>query len=383
MTIRRIGVLTGGGDVPGLNACIKTVTLHAVERGWDVVGIRGGYHGLLHFDPQDPSGSAAHLMELSPNAVRTIDRAGGTILHTTRLSPDRLVASDLPAFLTGAFSPDQDGRFDCTAHILRVLETLRIDALVALGGDGTLNYAARLQREGVPIMLVPKTMDNDVFGTDYCIGFSTAVTRSVEFVNALRTTAGSHERIAVIELFGRNSGETALVTGHLAGADRVLIAEFPFDISSVCSLLAQDRAANPANYAMAIVSEGARMTSESRPEQIGNVRELGGIGAVVGAEIRRRTGVATITQNLGYLMRSGTPDALDLMVAKSYGSLAVQLLAQGRHGLMMSVRDGKYAAVAAETCTLNKRRVDIDALYDRGEYRPRISGILGMPMFLC
>jgi len=230
---------------------------------------------------------------------------------------------------------------------------------------------------------VPKTMDNDVYGTDYCIGFSTAVTRSVEFVNALRTTAGSHERIAVIELFGRNSGETALVTGHLAGADRVLIAEFPFDIASVCTLLAQDRAANPTNYAMAVVSEGARMICETGLDTVTNVRDLGGIGAIVGREIRRRIGVATITQNLGYLMRSGAPDALDLMVAKSFGGLAVQLLAQGRHGLMMSVRDGKYAAIPADTCTLSKRRVDIDTLYDRTEYRPRIPGILGKPMFLC
>ena len=341
MTIRRIGVLTGGGDVPGLNACIKTITLHANELGWDVVGFRGGYHGMLHYNPDDPGGSADHLMALSPNIVRTIDRAGGTILHTTRISPDRLSASDMPPFLSGSVSPGSDGSVDCTAHILRVLQSLRIDALVALGGDGTLNYAARLHREGLPIMLVPKTMDNDVFGTDYCIGFSTAVTRSVELVNALRTTAGSHERIAVIELFGRNSGETALVTGHLAGADRVLVAEVPFDITTVCTLLAQDRAANPTNYAMAVISEGARIVSETGQDTVMDVRDLGGIGAVLGREIRRRTGIATITQNLGYLMRSGVPDAVDLMVAKCYGALAVQLLAEGRQGSMMSVRDGK------------------------------------------
>jgi 6-phosphofructokinase len=315
--------------------------------------------------------------------VRTIDRAGGTILHTTRMSPDKLSISDLPSFLRSSASPGSDGGVDCTAHILHVLQSLDIDALVALGGDGTLNYAARLHREGLPIMLVPKTMDNDVFGTDYCIGFSTAVTRSVELVNALRTTAGSHERIAVIELFGRNSGETALVTGHLAGADRVLIAEVPFDIATVCTLLAHDRAANPTNYAMAVISEGARIASETGLDKGMDVRDLVGIGAVVGREVRRRTGIATITQNLGYLMRSGLPDAVDLMVAKSYGALAVQLLAEGRHGLMMSVQDGKYAAVAASTCTQGKRRVDVDAVYDRADYRPRISDILGMPMFLC
>lgn len=380
MAIRRIGVLTGGGDVPGLNACIKAVTLLATELGWDVLGFRGGYRGVLNVNPDEPDTGSGHLVPLSPNIVRTIDRMGGTILHTTRTSPDKLPPSELPLFLRGNIQANPDGTFDCTAHMLGVFEALHIDALVALGGDGTLNYGARLEREGFAVALVPKTMDNDVFGTDYCIGFSTAVTRSVELVSALRTTAGSHERIAVVELFGRNSGETALVTGYLAGADRVLIAEVPFDPSSVCALLAHDRAHNPSNYAMIVVSEGARMTADT--DVRGDVRELGGIGAIVGAEIKRRTGIGAITQNLGYLMRSGTPDALDLMVAKSYGAMAVQLLADGRHGLMMAVRDGKYTAVPASVCTQGKRRVDVGALYDCNAYRPRITGIAGKPMFL-
>lgn len=378
MAIRRIGVLTGGGDVPGLNACIKAVTLRAVELGWDVQGFRSGYLGVLNYNPADPEAGSVNLMSLSPSAVRTIDRMGGTILHTTRISPDKLSPSALPEFLKDRVQPNSDGSFDCTAHMLRVFEALHIDALVALGGDGTLNFGARLQREGLPVMLVPKTMDNDVFGTDYCIGFSTAITRSVELVSALRTTAGSHERIGVIELFGRNSGETALVTGHLTGADRVLISEVPFDMSAVCDFLAGDRADNPSNYAMAVVSEGARMASGN----LSNVRDYGGIGAIVGNEITRRTGIGTITQNLGYLMRSGTPDALDLMVAKSYGAMAVQLLAEGRHGLMMAIRDGKYAAVPADTCTREKRRVDVGALYDPDTYRPRIAAFAGKPMFL-
>jgi len=382
MAIRRIGVLTGGGDVPGLNACIKAVTVNGTALGWDVIGIRSGYRGLLDYDLSDPLGDAKHLIPLTPSNVRTIDRMGGTILHTTRTSPDKLSASELPTQVKGQVQPGVDGRFDCTAQVLRTLEALRVDALIALGGDGTLNFSARLQREGVAIMLVPKTMDNDVFGTDYCIGFSTAVTRSVELVNALRTTAGSHERIAVIELFGRNSGETALVTGHLAGADRVLIAEVPFDMSSVSALLAKDRASNPSNYAMVVVSEGARMTSDSGSLSTSGVRELGGIGAIVGNEISRRTGIATITQNLGYLMRSGAPDALDLMVAKSYGAMAVQLLAEGQHGLMMTVREGKYSAIRAAICTQGKRRVDVDAVYDRNAYRPSITSISGKPMFL-
>src|ERR1041385_6256678 len=313
MAIRRIGVLTGGGDVPGLNACIKAVTVNGTALGWEVIGIRSGYRGLLDYDLSDPLADAKHLIPLTQSNVRTIDRMGGTILHTTRTSPDKLSASELPTLilhttrtspdklsaselptqLKGQVQPGVDGRFDCTAQVLRTLEALRLDALIALGGDGTLNFSARLQREGLATMLVPKTMDNDVFGTDYCIGFSTAVTRSVELVNALRTTAGSHERIAVIELFGRNSGETALVTGHLAGADRVLIAEVPFDMSSVSALLAKDRASNPSNYAMVVVSEGARMTSDSGPLSTSGIRELGGIGAVVGNEISRRTGIAT------------------------------------------------------------------------------------------
>jgi 6-phosphofructokinase 1 len=308
------------------------------------------------------------------------------MLHTSRTSPDRIREPELPAFLKGTLPPAADGIIDCTPHLLKVFEALRIDALVAIGGDGTLSYAARLRREGMTIMLVPKTMDNDVFGTDYSIGFSTAVSRSVEFVNALRTTAGSHERIAVVELFGRNSGETALSTGHLADVDRVLIAEVPFDMGKVCDLLVRDRAGNPSNYAMVAVSEGAKFTQkalqEQRPADARGHRKLGGIGELVGDEITARTGVGTITQNLGYLMRSGAPDALDLMVANSYGTMVVQLLSEGKHGLMMAVTDGKYATVPSDTCTQGKRRVDVASFYDREAYRPRISRISGKPMFL-
>jgi len=238
----------------------------------------------------------------------------------------------------------------------------------------------------VTMMSVPKTMDNDVFGTDYSIGFSTAVSRSVEFVSALRTTAGSHERIAVVELFGRNSGETALITGHLADADRVLIAEVPIDIAKVSELLARDRNDNPSRYAMLVVSEGAKLdhgtVQEHGPADAHGNRKLGGIGEIIGDEITRRTAIRTIVQNLGYLMRSGTPDALDLMVAHSYGTMVVQLLVEGKKGLMMAVRDGKYATVPNDTCTKGKRRVDVASFYDPTAYRPRISRIHGKPMFL-
>jgi 6-phosphofructokinase 1 len=386
MTIRRIGVLTGGGDVPGLNACIKAVTLRAVELGWEVIGFRRGFAGPLHYNPADPQGSATQLIALNPDTVRTINRTGGTMLHTSRTSPDRMRHSELPVFLKAALAPAADGTVDCTSHLLKVFEALRLDALVAIGGDGTLSYAARLAGEGMRMMLVPKTMDNDVFGTDYCIGFSTAVSRSVEFVSALRTTAGSHERIAVVELFGRNSGETALITGHLADIDRVLIAEVPIEMGKVAELIARDRSENPSNYAMIVVSEGAKLADgavqERGPPDAHGKRKLGGIGEIVGDEIGRRTGIGTIVQNLGYLMRSGAPDALDLMVAHSYGTMVIQLLAEGKHGLMMAVVDGKYATVASDTCTKGKRRVDIASFYDLAAYRPRISHIRGKPMFL-
>lgn len=381
----RIGVLTGGGDVPGLNACIKAIVRRAHELGWEVWGFRRGWAGPLFLDPRDPRSEAASVIKLDPGLVRTIDRTGGTFLHTSRTNPGKVREADLPAFLKGRFA-SRNGSVDCTPHVVQVLAHLKIDALVPIGGDDTLSYAARLAGEGVPVISVPKTMDNDVFGTDYCIGFSTAVTRSVDFITALRTSTGSHERIAVIELFGRNSGETALISGYLADADRVLIAEVPFDAERVSELLLKDRAANPSNYAMLVVSEGAQMAGGSAIERgeadaYGH-RKLGGIGELLGEEIKRRTGVNIISQSLAYLMRSGPPDSLDRMVATSYGIMAVQLLAQGRSALMTAIRDGKYTSVPVDTPIKGKRRVDVAALYDAQAYRPRIAEIANKPMFL-
>jgi ATP-dependent phosphofructokinase / diphosphate-dependent phosphofructokinase len=382
----RIAVLTGGGDVPGLNACIKAITHRAVELGWDVIGFRRGWAGPLSYDPADPQGSEVHLMRLNPDRVRTIDRSGGTILHASRTNPAKVKVSDLPIFLKGALHANGDGVVDCTLHVLRVLESLHIDALIAIGGDDTLSYAVRLHQEGVKVLGIPKTMDNDVFGTDYCIGFSTAVSRSVELIHALRASSGSHERIAVVELFGRNSGETALITGYLADVDRTLIAEVPFDVRRLAELLLKDRAANPSNYAMVIVSEGARMeggeTLERGLEDAYGHRKLGGIGETVGTEITRLTGVGIINQKLGYLMRAGTPDALDQMVAKNYGTMAVQLLAEGKYGLMMAIREGNYATVSVDTCIQGTRRADVAAFYDSDALRPRIAQVNGKPMFL-
>ncbi|HEY4344196.1 MAG TPA: ATP-dependent 6-phosphofructokinase [Parvibaculum sp.] len=382
----RIGILTGGGDVPGLNPCIKAVTWRAGERGWDVIGFRRGWQGPLHFNPDDPQGSEKQLMRLTHESVRSIDRTGGTVLHTSRTNPRFMKEDTLPDFLKGKFKPDANGMVDCTPHILRVMEHLGIDVMVTIGGDGTLTFSAHLHRQGMKIVSIPKTMDNDVFGTDYCIGFSTAVTRSVEHINSLRTSTGSHERIAVVELFGRNSGETALISSYLADVDRALIAEVPFDVNKLTEMITADRKRNPANYAMVVISEGAKMEGGSLIEH-GEAddhgrRRLGGIGQLLGQEITRIGGVDTISQTLGYLMRAGAPDALDQMVAKSYGTLAVQMIADGETGVMTAVRDGNYTTVPADTCVTGKKRVDVAAFYDAETYRPRIAHVRGKPMFL-
>jgi 6-phosphofructokinase 1 len=383
----RIGILTGGGDVPGLNPCIKAVVNRAVDAGMEVVGLRRGWGSLLNYNPDDPTDRAEWVQPLGLADVRTIDRYGGTHLHTSRTNPARVREADMPAFLKGRFAfGGPKNTADCTPHVLRAIEDLRLDALVPIGGDDTLSFAVRLHKEGMRVIAIPKTMDNDVFGTDYCIGFSTAVSRSVEYVNQLRTTAGSHERIAVVEVFGRNSGETALISSYLADVDRALIAEVPFEVERVAEMLARDRRDNPARYAMAVISEGAHMeggapVAQGETDPHGN-RKLGGVGEILGQDIRRLTGINVICQNLAYLIRSGLPDSLDRMVATSYATMAIQLLAEGRSGRMMALNDGKYDAVPIQTCGQGNKRVDVASLYDTVEYRPRIARVLHMPMFL-
>jgi 6-phosphofructokinase len=379
----RIAILTGGGDVPGLNNCIKSITLNAAREGWDVLGFKRGWAGPLAHDPAD---GQQDLMPLTPDTVRVIDRTGGTILHSSRTNPAKVKGKDLPSFIKPESLPRNGDAYDATPHILRVLEALKIDVLIAIGGDDTLSYAARLNQEGVRVMAAPKTMDNDVFGTDYCMGFSTAVTRSLEAIEALRTPAGSHERIAVVELFGRNSGETALISGYLAEADRVLISEVPFEIDTVAAMLAKDRAANPSRYAVLVLSEGAQMQGgeivEGGEADAYGHRKLGGIGEMVGAEIQRRTGIGVLNQKLAYIMRSGPADMLDRMVAKNYGAMVVQALAEKKRGLMAAIQGGRYTLVPIDTCIQGTRRVDVDAFYDPAEYRPRIAALAGKPMFL-
>lgn len=383
----RIGILTGGGDVPGLNPCIKAVVTQAEEHRWEVLGIRKGWAGLLHYDPDDPETSRREWLDpLSRASVRTIDRYGGTHLHTSRTNPQRVRERDLPEFLRDRFPFGDQSTVDCTPHVLEVLDHLGIDALIPIGGDDTLSFAVRLHQEGVPVVAVPKTMDNDVFGTDYCIGFSTAVTRSVEYIHALRTPAGSHERIAVVELFGRNSGETALISAYLADVDRALISEVPFDVERLAEYVVADRRRNPSNYAVVAVSEGASMIGgqihEYGQEDAFGHKKLGGIGQTVGEALKQLTGIDIVNQQLAYLMRSGAPDSLDRMVATSYGSLAVQQLSRSETGVMVALRGGTYTTVPIETCTSGVKRVDVDELYDAEQYRPRVRHLLGKPMFL-
>lgn len=383
----KIGILTGGGDVPGLNPCIKAAVQRATEEGHEMAGFRRGWGGLLNFNPDDPGSQADHVVPLTRVNTRTIDRTGGTYLHTSRTNPGKVKHKEIPAFLRDAYKDaDKEKPVDCTKHVLRVLEYLHIDALIAIGGDDTLSYAVRLHKENFPMVCIPKTMDNDVFGTDYCIGFSTAVTRSVEFIHALRTPTGSHERIAVVELFGRYSGETSLISAYLAGVDRAVISEVDFDTEKLVNFLITDRNSNPSGYAIMTISEGAKpiggdMHLSGEEDAYGH-KKLGGVGDFVAHEIERLSGVRTVYQQLAYLMRSGAPDALDLMVSTSYGYLATDLLLKKQSGRMVALRDGKYTTVSASSITEGKKRVDVNELYDISQYRPKITHLLGKPMFL-
>ena len=351
-----------------------------------MIGIRRGWAGLLNYNLDVEDANREWIESLDRRIVRTIDRYGGTHLHTSRTNPQKVRPSDLPDFLRDSYPFGDKKTVDCTPHVLKVLERLGIDALVPIGGDDTLSFAVRLHQEGMRVISIPKTMDNDVFGTDYCIGFSTAVTRSVDFINALRTPAGSHERIAVVELFGRNSGETALISAYLADVDRALISEVPFDIEQLAQMVVEDRQRNPSNYAVVVVSEGASMIGgqivEYGQEDAYGHKKLGGIGQIVGDALKRITKIDIVNQQLAYLMRAGSPDSLDRMVATSYGNLAVQQLEQGHSGRMVALQSGTYTTVPAETCIQGVKRVDVPELYDVEQYRPKVSHLLGKPMFL-
>jgi 6-phosphofructokinase 1 len=336
-----------------------------------------GYH------IEDETTHDANVIAMDKGMVRTIDRSGGTMLHTSRTNPSAVKKGEMPAFLDA--HPTEE-KTDVTTHVLKNLEHLGIDLMIPIGGDDTLSYGERLHAEGFPVIAIPKTMDNDVFGTDYCIGFSTAVTRSVNFVHALRTSSGSHERIAVVELFGRNCGETSLISAYLAGADRAIISEVAFDPEKLAKLIMKDKKANPSNYAMLTISEGAQMVGgkvhEYGEEDAYGHRKLGGIGIVTGDALKKLTGQGIIFQQLSYLMRSGAPDSLDLMVAINFANMTVNLTKKGVAGRMVALSGGRYTDIPISTVTSGQKRVDVRELYDVDEYRPKVDTIVGKPMFL-
>ena len=386
----RIGILTGGGDVPGLNPCIKAVVDRAVDEGHEVVGIRRGWGGLLHLNPEDPTTyeESYHQAGQDPRAH---DRPHGR--HVPAHQPHQpgqgqaQGCSRLPAQPGGTRGRPADKSLrDFTPHVLKNLEFLGIDRLIPIGGDDTLSFGERLHSEGFPVVAIPKTMDNDVYGTDYCIGFGTAVTRSVQFIHQLRTSTGSHERIAVVELFGRNSGETSLISSYLASVDRALISEVPFDVEKLAALVMKDKKTNPSNYAMVTISEGAhfmggQVVEYGEADAYGH-KKLGGIGQLLGEALKKLTGEDIIYQQVSYLMRSGAPDALDLMVGVNYANLAVSLITSGVSGRMVALRDGTYTHIPMSTVTSGLKRVDVSELYDVNEYRPKVRHVLGKPMFL-
>jgi ATP-dependent phosphofructokinase / diphosphate-dependent phosphofructokinase len=385
--MKRIGILTGGGDVPGLNSVIKSVVYRSSEVGWEALGIRRGWQGLTHVDTTRDDGGG-YLRPLDRVGTRAIDRTGGTVLHTSRTSPSNMGRSALPAHIDAARLSSletDDGRYDLTPLVLDNLHRLELDALVAIGGDDTLSYATRLSREGFPVIAIPKTMDNDVHGTEYCIGFSTAVTRAKELINRQRTTLGSHERIGVFRIFGRNAGYTAWYAAYVTSA-RCVIPEAPFDLDALAEILADDRRLNPSGYAFVIASEGA-IWHGGELHEVGDADAYGhrhkeDVGEALAEELKRRTGVETVHSDLTYDLRSGDPDALDQMVAITFANVAVDLLADGQFGRMVAVRDGKYSHAPLPERTMGARTLDVAGMYNERRFRPRYEAKLGSPLLL-
>lgn len=382
--IKKIAILTGGGDVPGLNNAMKQVVYRAHKAGIEVVGFRRGWGGLVNYRIDgDPEWNDRWMTPLEGIHVRTIDRTGGTFLHTSRTNPGRIREHDLPGHLK---KEGQKFPVDVTETVIANLESLEIDALIPIGGDDTLSYAARLNQEGYPQIAIPKTMDNDVFGTDYCIGFGTAITRSVQMISDMRTPIGSHERVGLIELFGRNSGETSLVASYLASVDRAIISEVPFDVEKLAEMIVHDKEQNPSNYAMVTISEGAvpegGQVMETGEEDAYGHKKLGGIGLWTAQKIRELTGHKVTYQPLGYIMRCGAPDALDRMVAMNFANLAMDMLLDGASGLMTALQDGKYTTIGLNSVIEGIKRVEVDRFYDTKEYRPVVRRVQNLPMFL-
>jgi len=391
MAAKRIGILTGGGDVPGLNSVIKTVVYRASEIGCDVIGIRRGWEGLTHVNLGDPGSRSRYILPLNRENTRTIDRTGGTYLHSSRTNPAKM--KKLPPGLESAPFPQAESTrkgvtsttWDMTSQVLKNIGTLGLDYLIAIGGDDTLSYAAHLDRQGFNVIAIPKTMDNDVRNTEYCIGFSTAITRATEAIERQRTTVGSHERIGVFRIFGRDAGYTALYTSYVTSM-RCCIPEFKVNLDHLLELMVKDKKNNPSNYAMVLLSEGAEwegyeVKEYGEPDAFGHRKKMN-VGEVLAEQVKKQTGEETIVSDLTYDLRSGSPDFVDKMVAATFAGMAVDCIEAGQHGVMMAISGGCYTAAPIPDPSLGPRKVDVATMYNTDRYRPIYAGKAGLPIFL-
>ena len=388
---RRIGILTGGGDVPGLNPAIRAVTVRALREGYEVIGFRRGWAGLIDIVREPDYDNSNNFQVLTEGIVNRAGRTGGTFLHTSRTRPSHVTQESVPEHLKAQYAEQTN---DLTPEVLKNLDWLGIDYLIPIGGDDTLSYGVRLHKEGIKIVAIPKTMDNDVPGTDYCIGFSTCVTRTIEMVNSLRTSAGSHERIMVLEVFGRYAGFTAMLPTLAGAANRCVIPEHRFDIERLTDLLVYDRSRAPSKYSIVIVSEGAmfegsEMIFQSSAADAYGHMKLGGIGDLVSVEVQRRSAkynggkeVHIINQKLGYLVRGGDPDAIDSIVPMAYGNLALDLLLSGIHGRLVVLKNGRYDNIPLDIVTSTKKLVNVDRFYNTERYRPYYHSFEMTPLFI-
>jgi ATP-dependent phosphofructokinase / diphosphate-dependent phosphofructokinase len=386
-----IAILTGGGDVPGLNPAIRAVTIRANREGYKVIGLRRGWAGILELIRDPKADNSTCYQTLSDDIVNKAGRTGGTFLHTSRTRPSHVLKADVPKHLQGIYNNEVN---DLTPEIIKNLEWLGIDYLIPIGGDDTLSYGVHLFKKGVNVVAIPKTMDNDVPGTDYCIGFSTCVTRTIQMTNSLRTTAGSHERLMVLEVFGRYAGFTAMLPTMAGAANRCVIPEHKFDIDDLSRLLVEDRNHNPSRYAVALVSEGAmfkgsEMIFESGEKDAYGHAKLGGIGDVISMEIKKRTAkynhgktINIINQKLGYMVRGGDPDAVDSIVPMAYGNLALDLILKGVHGRLVVLKNGRYDNVPLDVVTATKKLVNVGNYYNIERLRPYYNSFEMKPFFL-
>jgi ATP-dependent phosphofructokinase / diphosphate-dependent phosphofructokinase len=391
MAVKRIGILTGGGDVPGLNSVIKMVVYRGGEMACEVIGIRRGWEGLTHVNLQDPASRARYIQPLNRENTRTIDRTGGTYLHSSRTNPAKM--AKLPPVLEGQEFPRYESTkkgvtstvYDITPAVLKNIETIGLDYLIAIGGDDTLSYAAHLDRQGVKVIAVPKTMDNDVRNTEYCIGFSTAITRAMDAIERQRTTVGSHERIGIFRVFGRDAGYTALYTAYVTSV-RCCIPEYKVNLEKLIDLVMTDKRNNPSNYALVILSEGAEwegyeVKEYGEPDAFGHRKKMS-VAEDLSNEIKRATGEETIVSDLTYDLRSGSADFVDRMVASTFAGMALDAIKDGKHGLMTAIQSGCYGLAAIPDPKLGPRKVDIERMYNRERYRPTYDHKLGLPIFL-